>query len=107
MRNPEDSFYKRFAAECSRVHICIDVYSFCKQYSDLASVLSLPKYTGGQVTVLQNGIQHHWTFLRFIDILDLYRSEMAVDCITTSFGISLGIQRGKVSCDYDAARVSH
>lgn len=52
LRNPEDSFYKKFAAECSRVHICIDLFTFSKLYTDLASITSLSKYTGGQVSPL-------------------------------------------------------
>lgn len=54
LRNPEDTFYKRFAAECSRVHICVDVFSFCQSFTDLASIISLPKYTAGQVCMLHS-----------------------------------------------------
>ncbi|KAK9811733.1 hypothetical protein WJX72_009241 [[Myrmecia] bisecta] len=49
MRVPEDPFFKKFAAECSRVQISVDVFSFSSQYTDLASLGSLPKYTCGQV----------------------------------------------------------
>ena len=48
LRNPEDTFYKRLAAECRRVQIFIDAFSFCGRYADLASVVFLPRYSGGQ-----------------------------------------------------------
>lgn len=52
LRNPETSFYKKFAAECSRAHITVDVFSLNQKYTDLASIISLPRYTGGQVLFL-------------------------------------------------------
>jgi len=49
LRNPEDPFWKKLAAECSRVQIGVDLFSFAPAYSDLASLSTLAKYTGGQV----------------------------------------------------------
>lgn len=49
LRNPEDPFFKRFAAECSRVQITLDVVLGSAQYADLASLASIPRYTCGQV----------------------------------------------------------
>lgn len=40
---------KKLAAECSRVQIGVDLFSFAPAYSDLASLSTLAKYTGGQV----------------------------------------------------------
>ena len=36
------------AAEASRVQICIDVFALGGAYMDLASLVTLSKYTGGQ-----------------------------------------------------------
>ncbi|GMH36590.1 hypothetical protein BSKO_04463 [Bryopsis sp. KO-2023] len=49
LRNPDDAFYKRFSAECSRTQITVDVFAFGSQYMDLASIVCIPRYTGGQV----------------------------------------------------------
>jgi len=49
LRNPEDGFYKKTAAECSRVQVCVDLFSFAQPYTDLPSLAVLPKYTGGQL----------------------------------------------------------
>lgn len=49
LRNPEDPFFKKMAAECSRVQICVDVFSLSPSYTDLASLSTLCKYTGGQI----------------------------------------------------------
>jgi len=49
LRTPEDPFYKKMAAECSRVQIAVDVYATSGQYQDLASLTTLPKYTSGKV----------------------------------------------------------
>lgn len=51
IRQSDDPFYKRFAAECSRVQITVDVYSFSSQYIDLASLAAMPRYTCGEVRV--------------------------------------------------------
>jgi protein transport protein SEC24 len=37
------------AAECSRQQICVDVFVSGAPYADLASLSTLPRYTGGQV----------------------------------------------------------
>jgi hypothetical protein len=49
LRNPEEPFWKKLAAECSRVQIGVDLFSFAPAYTDLASLSTLAKYTGGQV----------------------------------------------------------
>ncbi|KAK9794070.1 hypothetical protein WJX73_006515 [Symbiochloris irregularis] len=48
-RQPEEQFFKKFAVECSRVQIAIDVFSCCAQATDLASLAALPKFTCGQL----------------------------------------------------------
>jgi len=49
LRNPEDAWYKKMAAECSRVQVCVDLWALGAPYTDLASLCVLPKYTGGDV----------------------------------------------------------
>lgn len=49
LRVPEDPFYKQMAAEFTKNQIAVDVYAFSDKYSDLASLGSLAKYSGGQV----------------------------------------------------------
>ncbi|KAK9850792.1 hypothetical protein WJX84_010745 [Apatococcus fuscideae] len=49
LRNADDPFYKKFAAECSRYQIAVDIFSFSQGYTDLASLGQLPKYTCGQL----------------------------------------------------------
>lgn len=50
LRSAEDPFYKRFAAECSRVQMCLDVFALSQgPFQDVASLSTLAKYTGGQV----------------------------------------------------------
>lgn len=49
IRIPEDSFFKKFSAECSRAQITVDLFSFSSLFCDLASLCSLSKYTCGQV----------------------------------------------------------
>ncbi|KAI8354974.1 putative ER to Golgi transport-related protein [Mortierella sp. GBAus27b] len=41
------SFYKSFAIECSRSQVCVDIFLFGSQYSDVASLSCIPRYTGG------------------------------------------------------------
>ena len=48
-RVPADPFYKKIAAECSRQQICVDVFASASPYADLASLSTLPRYTGGSV----------------------------------------------------------
>ncbi|KAH7662696.1 vWA-like protein [Dioscorea alata] len=49
LRIPEEPFYKQMAAEFTKNHIAVDIYAFSDKYSDIASLGSLAKYTGGQV----------------------------------------------------------
>ncbi|KAL0922326.1 hypothetical protein M5K25_006302 [Dendrobium thyrsiflorum] len=49
LRIPEDSFYKQMAADFTKNQIAVDIYSFSENYSDIASLGTLAKYTGGQV----------------------------------------------------------
>lgn len=49
LRLPEDPFYKQMAAEFTKNQIAVDIYAFSEKYSDIASLGSLAKYTGGQV----------------------------------------------------------
>eukprot|EP00198_Chlamydomonas_reinhardtii_P012637 XP_001701974.1 COP-II coat subunit [Chlamydomonas reinhardtii] len=49
LRNPDDPFYKRYAAECSRVQITVDVFAMAMQYTDLASLAAIPRYTCGEL----------------------------------------------------------
>ena len=43
-----NSFYKSFAVECSKNQVSVDMFLFSSQYQDVASLSSLPRYTGGQ-----------------------------------------------------------
>ncbi|ONK81317.1 uncharacterized protein A4U43_C01F27750 [Asparagus officinalis] len=49
LRVPEDPFYKQMAAEFTKNQIAVDIYAFSDKYSDIASLGSLAKYSGGQV----------------------------------------------------------
>ncbi|XP_068634526.1 protein transport protein SEC24 A-like [Aristolochia californica] len=49
LRIPEDPFYKQMAADFTKFQIAANVYSFSDKYTDIASLGSLAKYTGGQV----------------------------------------------------------
>ncbi|GLI64093.1 hypothetical protein VaNZ11_007265, partial [Volvox africanus] len=49
LRNPDDPFFKRYAAECSRVQITVDVFVMSMQYCDLASLAAIPRYTCGEL----------------------------------------------------------
>ncbi|KAG1368068.1 protein transport protein Sec24-like [Cocos nucifera] len=49
LRVPEDPFYKQMAAEFTKNQISVDIYAFSEKYTDIASLGSLAKYTGGQV----------------------------------------------------------
>ncbi|WOL13216.1 protein transport protein Sec24-like [Canna indica] len=49
LRLPEDPFYKQMAAEFTKNQIAVDIFAFREKYSDIASLGSLAKYTGGQV----------------------------------------------------------
>ena len=43
------NFYKDLSLECSKYQISVDMFLFSPQYTDLASLVQLPKYTGGQL----------------------------------------------------------
>ncbi|XAR61156.1 hypothetical protein NMG60_11034782 [Bertholletia excelsa] len=49
LRVAEDPFYKQMAADCTKCQIAINVYAFSDKYTDIASLGTLAKYTGGQV----------------------------------------------------------
>nr|XP_011466237.1 PREDICTED: protein transport protein Sec24-like At3g07100 isoform X2 [Fragaria vesca subsp. vesca] len=54
LRLPEDPFYKQMAAEFTKFQIGVDVYAFSDKYTDIASLGTLAKYTGGQVYYYPN-----------------------------------------------------
>ncbi|KAG0056264.1 COPII subunit [Gryganskiella cystojenkinii] len=41
------SFYKNFAVDCSKSQVCVDMFLFGSQYSDVATLSCLPRFTGG------------------------------------------------------------
>lgn len=45
--NPATDFYKRFALDCSGQQIAIDMFLLNSQYSDLATLSCMSKFTGG------------------------------------------------------------
>ncbi|XP_074276585.1 protein transport protein SEC24 A-like isoform X1 [Silene latifolia] len=49
LRVAEDPFYKQMAADFSKYQIGVNVYAFSDKYTDIASLGTLSKYTGGQV----------------------------------------------------------
>ncbi|XAR58583.1 hypothetical protein NMG60_11014050 [Bertholletia excelsa] len=49
LRISEDPFYKQMAADCTKYQIAVNVYAFSDKYTDIASLGTLAKYTGGQV----------------------------------------------------------
>ncbi|KAK1259782.1 Protein transport protein Sec24-like [Acorus gramineus] len=49
LRIPEDPFYKQMAADFTKYQIAVDIFAFSDKYSDMASLGTLAKYTGGQV----------------------------------------------------------
>ncbi|KAK8644017.1 hypothetical protein V6N13_013292 [Hibiscus sabdariffa] len=49
LRIPEDPFYKQMAADLTKYQIGVNVYAFSDKYTDIASLGTLAKYTGGQV----------------------------------------------------------
>ncbi|XP_068650337.1 protein transport protein SEC24 A-like [Aristolochia californica] len=49
LRIPEDPFYKQMAADFTKYQIAASVYAFSDKYTDIASLGTLAKYTGGQV----------------------------------------------------------
>ncbi|MBA0567461.1 hypothetical protein Golob_012196 [Gossypium lobatum] len=49
LRLPEDPFYKQMAADLTKYQIGVNIYAFSDKYTDIASLGTLAKYTGGQV----------------------------------------------------------
>ncbi|GMN44653.1 hypothetical protein TIFTF001_013846 [Ficus carica] len=49
LRLPEDPFYKQMAADFTKYQIGVNIYAFSDKYTDIASLGTLAKYTGGQV----------------------------------------------------------
>ncbi|KAL4572013.1 hypothetical protein LXL04_018781 [Taraxacum kok-saghyz] len=49
LRIPEDPFYKQMAADFTKYQVAINIYAFSDKYTDIASLGTLAKYTGGQV----------------------------------------------------------
>ncbi len=73
IRNPDDPFYKRFAAECSKAQISVDIFSFSSQYMDLASMAALSRYTCGNVSIctLCMCTTHTFVFLMYHKVLEV------------------------------------
>jgi protein transport protein SEC24 len=46
---PADHWYKDFALDCSKKQICVDAFIFSGQYTDVATISALPRFTGGSV----------------------------------------------------------
>ncbi|MFS7941472.1 putative Zinc finger, Sec23/Sec24-type, sec23/Sec24, trunk domain, sec23/Sec24, helical [Helianthus anomalus] len=49
LRIPEDPFYKQMAADFTKYQVAVNVYAVSDKYTDIASLGTLAKYTGGQV----------------------------------------------------------
>ncbi|KAI3787781.1 hypothetical protein L2E82_00206 [Cichorium intybus] len=49
LRIPEDPFYKQMAADFTKYQVAVNIYAFSDKYTDIASLGTLAKYTGGQV----------------------------------------------------------
>lgn len=49
VRIAEDPFYKQMAADLTKYQIGVNLYAFSDRYTDIASLGTLSKYTGGQV----------------------------------------------------------
>ncbi|TYJ48830.1 hypothetical protein E1A91_A01G091300v1 [Gossypium mustelinum] len=49
LRLPEDTFNKQMAADLTKFQIGVNIYAFSDKYTDIASLGTLEKYTGGQV----------------------------------------------------------
>ncbi|KAK9041717.1 hypothetical protein V6N11_016807 [Hibiscus sabdariffa] len=54
LRLPEDPFYKQMAADLTKFQIGVNVYAFSDKYTDIASLGTLAKYTGGQIYYYPN-----------------------------------------------------
>ena len=47
--NPDEQWYKSKAVEFHRLQICVDLFLFSGQYTDVATLKELPKYTAGSL----------------------------------------------------------
>lgn len=47
--NPATDFYKRLALDCSGVQVAVDLFLLNSQYSDLATLSGMSKFSGGNV----------------------------------------------------------
>ncbi|GMI65450.1 ENDOPLASMIC RETICULUM MORPHOLOGY 2 [Hibiscus trionum] len=54
LRLPEDPFYKQMAADLTKFQIGVNVYAFSDKYTDIATLGTLAKYTGGQLYYYPN-----------------------------------------------------
>ncbi|KAI8642127.1 Sec23/Sec24 trunk domain-containing protein [Parasitella parasitica] len=45
---PTSEFYRSFAEECTRSHVCADLFVFGSQNIDVATLNVIPRFTGGQ-----------------------------------------------------------
>lgn len=45
---PGSPFYKLLAKDCSKTHVCVDMFLFGRQYSDVATMNVMPHFTGGK-----------------------------------------------------------
>ncbi|KAF6168995.1 hypothetical protein GIB67_038492 [Kingdonia uniflora] len=74
LRVPEDLFYKQMAADLTKFQIGVNVYAFSDKYTDIASLGTLAKYTGGQVYYYPNfHVALHHQKLRYELSRDLTR----------------------------------
>ncbi len=53
----EDEFYKNMWTKCSRQQICVDTFLFGGQYTDVASLAALSKFTAGMVGISSTVLQ--------------------------------------------------
>ncbi|WCJ29921.1 Sec23/Sec24 protein transport family protein [Euphorbia peplus] len=71
LRIPEDPFYKQMAADFTKYQIGVNIYAFSDKYTDIASLGTLAKYTGGQV--------YYYPSFQSINHGDKLRHELARD----------------------------
>ncbi|CAO3674130.1 unnamed protein product [Umbelopsis ramanniana] len=45
---PGNAFYKTLARDCTKAHVCVDMFLFGQQYNDVATMNVVPHYTGGK-----------------------------------------------------------
>ncbi|ORZ11124.1 Sec23/Sec24 trunk domain-domain-containing protein [Absidia repens] len=51
---PTSTYYKTFAAECTKSQVCADMFIFGSQFSDVATLNVIPRFTGGQTHYFPN-----------------------------------------------------